>query len=272
MRYACVAAPRCPLMRLPTHMCEQTDELLLGWRAALLEEAAPGWFKVRTAYRYEGFAPASCLETIPDRVEFFAALPKQVVVRGYCTVLSEPRVQGWLVADLTRGALVAPLSPPDGGGWVRVALPDGRTGYTKSNFLGTYSATSSCGAAELRRAVAASALTYRGAHYRWGGKSPLGIDCSGLAFMAYWLNGVTICRDARIEPGFPVHTIPRPAMRQGDLLFFPGHVAVYLGAGRYVHSTARPGSDGVVVNSLDPAAPDYRRDLDETLTAVGSIF
>lgn len=272
MKYTYVTAPRCPLMSRPTHRSEQVDEMLLGWRAEILEEAAPGWFRVRADYRYEGYAPAACLGADPDQSNFFGALPKQVVTKAFCTVLSEPKVQGWLVAELTRGALVAPLTQPDADGWLNVALPDGQTGYTKSSFLGTYHQTSSLGEAEFRRAVAETALTYRDAHYRWGGKSPLGIDCSGLAFMAYWLNGVTIYRDARIEPGFPLHEIPRSEMKQGDLLFFPGHVAVYLGEGRYVHSTARRGSDGVVVNSLDPAAPDYREDLDKAMTAVGSIF
>ena len=90
--------------------------------------------------------------------------------------------------------------------------------------------------------------------------------------MAYWLNGVTIWRDASIKEGFPLHEIPREAMQPGDPLFFPGHVAMYLGDGKYIHSTAKNGSDGVVINSLNPADPDYREDLDKGMTAVGSLF
>ncbi|MGN0968845.1 MAG: C40 family peptidase [Oscillospiraceae bacterium] len=271
MTHTFVTATRCPLMGAPAPEAEQTDELLLGWRAEILEEPAPGWFKVRTNYRYEGFAPAACLSRDPDGVNFFAALPKRVVTRGFCAVLAQPKVQSWPVAELTRGALIAPLTAPDENGWVKAALPDGQTGYTKSGFLAPCH-NAPPGEADFRQAVAETALGYLGAPYRWGGKSPLGIDCSGLAFMAYWLNGVTIFRDARMEPGFPVHEIPRSEMKEGDLLFFPGHVAVYLGDGRYVHSTARSGSDGVVINSLDPAAPDYREDLARGMTAVGSIF
>ena len=104
----------------------------------------------------------------------------------------------------------------------------------------------------------------------------MGIDCSGLAFMSYLMCGILIYRDARIMPGFPVREIPmgNPAetAKKGDLLFFPGHVAISLGEGRFVHSTAYPGCGCVTVNSLNEEDPDYREDLKERLIAVGSIF
>ncbi len=61
-------------------------------------------------------------------------------------------------------------------------------------------------------------------------------------------------------------------MKPGDLLFFPGHVAMYIGNDKYVHSTGKNGSDGVVINSLNPFDEDYREDLLKNLKAVGSIF
>ena len=50
------------------------------------------------------------------------------------------------------------------------------------------------------------------------------------------------------------------------------HVAMYLGDGRYIHSTSKAGSDGVVLNSLCPGHPLYRHDLATGVLAVGSIF
>lgn len=125
---------------------------------------------------------------------------------------------------------------------------------------------------QFREQVAETALSYLGVQYRWGGKSTAGIDCSGLTSTSYMLNGVLTYRDAQIQEGFPVHEISPEQIKKGDLLYFPGHIALYLGDGRYVHSTGQIGSGGVVINSLNPQDEDYREDLVQCLKAVGSIF
>ena len=270
---ALVNRPICPLMTRPSRQCERGDEALSGMVLDLLEETLPDWYRVRTPYRYEGYASAEDLLLGEAHAARWAALPKQVVLKGLCDVLSGPAVACFPLTTLTRGALVAPVGEPDEKGWQQVELPDGREGYTKRSFLGEYYEKPRFSREEdLRRAVTETALSYLGTHYRWGGKTPVGIDCSGLVSMSYLLNGVVIWRDAQIREGFPVHPIPRSCKKPGDLLFFPGHVAMYLGQERFIHSTARAGGDGVVLNSLDPAAPDYREDLDKGMTAVGSIF
>ncbi|NCB64016.1 MAG: peptidase [Clostridia bacterium] len=270
---AVVISPLCPLMSRPSRRCERADEALYGMTVEILGEACPGWYEVRTHYRYTGYAAGSDLLLGDGNAERWGKLPKKVVLKGICDVQASPDVQSWAMATLTRGALVSPSGAPNENGWQKVSLPDGQEGYIKCSFLWEYYENPSySNENDLRAAFTATALTYLGAHYRWGGKSPMGIDCSGLTAMSYLLNGVVIYRDAHIKEGFPLREIPRGAMKPGDLLFFPGHVAMYLGDGKYIHSTARNGSDGVVINSLNPGDADYREDLDKGMTAVGSIF
>ena len=47
---------------------------------------------------------------------------------------------------------------------------------------------------------------------------------------------------------------------------------MYIGHGEYIHSTAAAGSDGVVINSFDPASPIYREDLPKIIKACESWF
>jgi cell wall-associated NlpC family hydrolase len=169
--------------------------------------------------------------------------------------------------------VIAILEDADKNGWVKVALCDGREGYIKNKFLGEYITSWSLeDEAKLRVDVVNTALMYMGTQYRWGGKSSLGIDCSGLCSAAYMLNGVIIYRDAKIMEGYPVHEIAFEYKKPGDMLFFPGHVAMCIGKDKYVHSTGKNGSDGVVINSLNPKDAEYREDLLKSLKAVGSIF
>ncbi|MEL4860464.1 SH3 domain-containing C40 family peptidase [Pseudoflavonifractor phocaeensis] len=268
---AVVSTPRCPLYLRPSAQSELADEALLGWTVTILDNPCPGWYQVRTDYGYTGYAPAGALTVGDGNARRWAGLEKKTVCRAIASVRSRPNVQGWQVEELLRGAWVAVHGDPDGDGWQKISLPDGREGFTKTGFLRPMPAAPLTEAA-FRQAVTHNAGLYLGTHYLWGGKTPMGIDCSGLTFMAYRLAGAAIWRDASIKEGYPLHAIDPADKKPGDLMFFPGHVAMYLGQGRYIHSTAFNGSDGVVINSLDPAQADYRPDLPEKLTAVGSLF
>ncbi|MGB8455175.1 MAG: NlpC/P60 family protein [Anaerocolumna sp.] len=273
MKYAIINSTLASLMKETTWDSELEDEDFYGMKVEILSQPDYEWYKVKTHYRYTGFVHVSQLLFDEERIRIWDMSDKNVVLQPFADVLSMPKVQGHHLISLTKGAVVAILKNANEDGWVKISLCDGKTGYMKEKFLGTYLTSYSLEKEEkLRNNIVNTALTYMGTQYRWGGKSPLGIDCSGLCAVAYMLNGVIIFRDAGIAEGFPIHEIPYEKMKPADLLFFPGHVAMYTGDGRYVHSTGKNGSDGVVINSLNSWDKDYREDLFHKIKAVGSIF
>lgn len=101
-----------------------------------------------------------------------------------------------------------------------------------------------------RNATAARLATrYLGAPYVWAGASPSGFDCSGLVMYAFGKVGVAIPHNAaqQFRLGTPV---ARDQLVPGDVVFFNQlrHNGIYLGDGRFVHST-KPG--GVKIARLD---------------------
>lgn len=270
MKKALVSSPIAPLYCKPVRGSELDDEALYGMTLEILEELADNFYKVRTPYRYESCCPGEHLCFDEAEIARYETANKKVVSSATLDVLAEAKVQGGILITLTRGALVEITGPDED--WTRVRLIGGQEGFLRRSHLTRHIPEWTSGEESFRASVTAWAKTFLGAQYRWGGRTPLGVDCSGLCSMCYYLCGVSIYRNASIKEGFSLRSIKRSDIRPGDLLFFKGHVAMYLGSGKYIHSTGRAGSDGVVINSLNPADPDYREDLDTGLLDCGSIF
>lgn len=268
-----VRLPLCPLYSRPDVRSPLVDEALYGAGGELIGSPAPGWARIRTDYRYTGYVRMSALLWQENAVRRWEALPKKMVLyRDYADVLSEPKYQSQVLLSLPRGAALACVGQAEGG-WQQVSLCGGGTGCTPAGILAFSPAEPpSLPTQILRQKIVETAGLYRGTPYRWGGKSPAGIDCSGLVSLSYLLCGIVIHRDARPEPGFPLKTLPIGAEKPGDVLYFPDHVALYLGRRRYLHATGRAGDDGVTENSLDPADPDYREDLGAHLLGAATCF
>jgi hypothetical protein len=80
-----------------------------------------------------------------------------------------------------------------------------------------------------------------GTPYLWGGKSSLGIDCSGLVQVALNAAGVRCPRDSDMQRdslGSALDPAEPGKLQRGDLIFWNGHVAVVRDADSIVHANA----------------------------------
>lgn len=92
----------------------------------------------------------------------------------------------------------------------------------------------------------AIAFQYQGAPYVYGGETPSegGFDCSGLVYWSYLRCGITLPRTDSAQREYikanGTWTTDPSQFQYGDLVFFPGHVAFYVGNGQ-VYGARRPG-------------------------------
>ncbi len=268
-----------PLLRLkerPLEEVQTVDEALYGMEVLIREKTAKGsWAAVETAYGYQGYVKTEGLECHEWSIRKWQKLSKYVVCSPSADVYEMPGYQNPFLFTLPRGSIVAAAPGEGQAGWRLVRLIDGRGAYMRAAQIRPLPATHYSIKQEeeaLRKSLVETALSYLHTPYRWGGKTPWGIDCSGLCSMVYLLHGIYIYRDSKIKEGYPVKEIPVCQIKPGDLLYFPSHMALYTGGLQYVHATGKMGQDGVVVNSLNHMAENYRSDLAATVTAAGTVF
>ena len=274
MSRAIVISDILPLYKEPSLNSEIRDELLYGMIAEVLSGEPNGFVRIRTHYHYEGYALQNGLLNSEEQARHWQAVPKWTVWSPYLDIKTNPAVQARTITSSPRGGLLGVLDGCEiiGDGYIKVGLPDGRTGFVRRPCIAPQTVSWSKTDDSIRAKLVRTAKMYLGVQYRWGGKSPLGIDCSGLTSMAYMLHGILIYRDADIRPEFGMREIPFENKQPGDLIFYKGHTVMYIGNNEIIHATAHPTAEGVVINSFDPFSPVYRGDLLQKVVKTGSIF
>lgn len=244
------------------HAAEMSTQATMGMPLRVLSKGGE-WWRVQTPDGYIAYVPSSSVvEKTPEEMEAWRNADRVIVTSPYQTrIYTSPDANGLrdVVSDVVLGNILLALPEEVILGRMAVELPDGRKGYINVEAVAPFAqwAQQDFNPDQILNI----AYSMEGTPYLWGGTSVKALDCSGLAKVSYFSNGLILMRDASQQAltGTRIEAQDWRNCMPGDLLFFGNartgkvtHVAIYDHDGNYVHSSGR-----VKRNSVDPESPSY---------------
>jgi len=220
-----IIAPQAPLRGEPRPDAPLLTEALFGERVTIYDENAEGWSWGQLAGdNYVGWLPAAAL--VPP-----GPAPTHRVAAIRTLVFSGPDIKTPPVEALPFGSKLA------------VARFADRMAVTPAGAFIPAAHLKPAGADEAD--FVAVAERFLGVPYLWGGKTALGLDCSGLVQIALAACGVSCPRDSDMQEaamvatmGAAITTADLSQLKRGDLVFWKGHVAIVHDRGGLLHANA----------------------------------
>ena len=226
MKYGITLLSIIPIRRDNNHRGEQVSQLLFGETYEVLQQNG-NWLQIQCMYDgYEGWIDASQHNEASEK-----------------EIQHIKNSENGLAVDLCFSASSNSLAIPLVTG-SNLPFFDGmnfKIGKEKFIYNGQALQADARNAALFERI----AMRYLNAPYLWGGRSPFGIDCSGLVQVVYKFCGIPLRRDAyqQAEEGTVVNFVEEA--QPGDLAFFNNeegriiHVGIMLKDSRIIHASGK---------------------------------
>ena len=241
-----VIEPVAALRRAPAHDAALDTEALYGERVTVYETTEEGWAWGQLELdRYVGWLSAGALGEAGR-----AATHRVSALRTL--VFPRPDIKAPPLMALSFGSRVTVLREED-----VLAVTD-TGGFVPARHLMALALREPDFVATARRFV--------GVPYLWGGRSSLGLDCSGLVQLALQAAGIECPRDSDMQAkiGTAVEFGDLSKLKRGDLVYWQGHIGLVADGGRLLHANAV--HMAVVEEPFNEAVERIRRSGLEILT------
>lgn len=220
-REAQITRATVPIRKLPATACGLETEGLFGETLTVYEDKN-GWSWVQLHRdSYVGYVPSDCLSGALVR-------PAHRVSALGTFVYSVPDIKAPPVMHICMNSVVAIES--EHGLFSKIS----GVGYAVTRHLAPLEKTA--------RDFVEIAERFIGVPYLWGGRTRIGIDCSGLVQTAFQASGLAAPRDSDMQEAEIGHSVPVTAelenLQRGDLVFWKGHAGIMTDAIVMVHANA----------------------------------